>query len=161
MRDANRKSESRSLVRGLTLLETLVSIAVMLVLMGTAYATIQHSLKLHEASLRESVRMSQRCDFAERLTADFRAHKQLRANAADGWTITRADGTTVAYRLQQRSVLRAVVDSPEPSERSFDTGRLSVFFRDINAAWSTEPSNPVSIAAMRVRFTDSELVIAR
>lgn len=135
---------SKQQAGGLTLIETLVALAVMGVIMTAGYVTIQESLKLHRANSQEANRLLARCHLAEQLTADFRLHRDAR-HADNGWEITRADGSTVRYARQKDSLARSEWGAASGT-KTYDVGAVEV---------------SLSGASLRLKFSDTELVIAR
>jgi prepilin-type N-terminal cleavage/methylation domain-containing protein len=133
----------RNRQQALTLIETLVSLAVMSMLMTAGYMTIHESLKLHQSNADDSNRLLARCHLAERLSADLLLHQQVVTLAPDRWGITRADGEDVIYRQEHGRVLR---EDQAGSRTTFEVGRVEV---------------AVAAATVRLRFPDVELVFAR
>ena len=146
---------------GLTLIETLVSIAVMTILLATAYATIEESMKLHKGFFQDAARITQRCDFAEQVTTDFRFHRAVREASARRWTVTRADGATVEYSLPGDKAIRELNSGETTLRKSYDVGRVTVSFLVKGAQWSDAPPRGKEPLALRLQFSDSELIVAR
>ncbi len=135
--------------RGLTLIEMLVAIAVMAVVMGAAYATVQDSLKLHRTLFRDTDRIVARCRLAERLTADLRGNRGVQAPETGRWQLTRADGARLVYTWEKDRLVRD--DSANArGKQVFEVGPGKISFSG---------DSPASQA--RVKFADGELIIGR
>jgi len=134
---------SRRHEQALTLVETLVALAVMSLVMTAAYATIQQSLKLHRANSKESSRLLARCELAEQLSADFHGHRRAVSLAPDRWRITRQDNEEVSYLRDGETIVR---QAPDGARKSFAVGKT-----DMSLAGD----------ALRLRFADTELVLSR
>lgn len=126
--------------QAISFVEMLVALGVMQLLIVMTYATVHASLRLHQRTLRGA----DRCALAEQLTADFRHYQQLAVTAPGQFTLTRRDG-----RLAQYLVASNAVERVGASRRKFRVAGVEVAFRG-------DPAE-----AMRVEFTDSELIIRR
>lgn len=146
--------------QGLTLIETLFAIAGMAILLATTYATVRQSLDLHKKMLKESARIAFRCELAEQLTADLHANRAVKGAQPDGWSVTRADGTIVAY-FREKELLVRVEQSVPPKRKVFEVGRWEVSYRGSEPGWSDSLSESKPVNGVRLKFSNSELIVAR
>ena len=146
--------------QGLTLVETLVTIAVMTVVLSAAYETVQQSLKLQRLIFAGSTRIAARCALAEQLSSDFRLHRKLQHSGADSWSLTLSDGSVVDYTRSNDRLVRAVAGNPQ-AKKAFQIGQSEVSFRGKNPGWLSSAADLEQTTAVRLKFADSELVVAR
>ena len=147
--------------RGLTLIEMLVSITVMMILLAAAHATVRESMKMHKGSFRDSARTMHRCDLAEQLTADFRMNLGMSEATAAQWTLTRRDGSVVEYRLEEEKVTRSMATDEKIERKTWDIGPVTVAFLGKGPDWLDKAPRAGETRALRLRFGGSELIVAK
>lgn len=136
-------------VQGLTLIEMLVAIAVMVVVLAAAYASVREGLKLHKELTAQAVWIMDRCALAEQVSADFRSNQGARGLGAGKWSVTRADGAEAVYEQENGRLVRALVSQPQ-QKKVYSVGKVDFTFP------GAEPGK-----LLRLKFPDTELILAR
>jgi prepilin-type N-terminal cleavage/methylation domain-containing protein len=125
---------------GMTLIEVLVSLAVMGVLFAASYAFVHDSYRLQDQLLGESTQLIDRCSLADRLAVDLRSNRGVQRPGTGQWTVSLGDGTEVSYQEVGPRVIREC----QQSRRVFHVGTTDVVAVD---------------GGLRLRFADTELFL--
>ena len=145
---------------GLTLVETLLSVAVMGIILSAGYSTIQESLKLHRLLLTESAFAVDRCVLAERLASDIHQCRRFQPSPTSSLEITRSNDSVVRYVIQPNSVFQIELGQP-PFTNLYAVGPVEVSFRADRTGWEKSLLHGVPAKALRLKFSNSEVIVAR